>query len=186
MRSHTYKINKMLKDVLKEAREARKLKQTEVAEYVGVTPQTYMKWENGKNSPKAENIKLLAEILKVSESEICRGEVKNFKMDSLEFFRRVGVLMKEVPQTELLIAMHEYINDTKGFINMLAKVSDYPYELFDIKKSQNEIDNEIFHAKMTLAIIEKDGEAAFPSKEDMDKVKAHSLDILNKYADVRS
>lgn len=35
MKNHTYEINEMLKDVLREAREARKLKQTEVAEYVG-------------------------------------------------------------------------------------------------------------------------------------------------------
>ncbi|TXZ23625.1 helix-turn-helix transcriptional regulator, partial [Vibrio cholerae] len=43
----------MLEDVLKEMREKAGLKQSEVAEYVGVTPQTYMKWENGKNEPKA-------------------------------------------------------------------------------------------------------------------------------------
>ncbi|MCG6295771.1 helix-turn-helix transcriptional regulator, partial [Vibrio vulnificus] len=64
----------MLQDVLKEMREKARLKQSEVAEYVGVTPQTYMKWENGKNEPKASNLKKLAEILNVSEVELCRGE----------------------------------------------------------------------------------------------------------------
>lgn len=174
MKNHTYEINEMLKDVLKEAREARKLKQTEVAEYVGVTPQTYMKWENGKNEPKASNIKLLAEILKVSESEICRGEVKNFKMEPLEFVRRVGILMKEVPQTEMLIGMHEYINDTEGFINMLAKVSDYPYELFELQ----ERDAATFHAKLVLETI--GNEPVEGESELHKKARDHALSVLEK------
>lgn len=38
----------MLKDVLRKARTELGLKQNEVAEMVGVTQQTYLKWENGK------------------------------------------------------------------------------------------------------------------------------------------
>ena len=172
MKNHTYEINEMLKDVLREAREARKLKQTEVAEYVGVTPQTYMKWENGKNEPKASNIKLLAEILKVSESEICRGEVKHFKMEPLEFVRRVGILMNEVPQTEMLIGMHEFINDTEGFIKMLAEVSNYPYEFFEIQ----ERDSEISKAKFILEVIGT--EPVEGENELHKKAREHALDVL--------
>lgn len=51
-KKETYEMKIMLEDVLKEMREKAGLKQSEVAEYVGVTPQTYMKWENGKNEPK--------------------------------------------------------------------------------------------------------------------------------------
>jgi transcriptional regulator with XRE-family HTH domain len=67
----------MLQDVLKETRLSLNLKQADVAEYVGITTQTYMKWENGKNEPKATHIKKLAEILNISETEICRGELSN-------------------------------------------------------------------------------------------------------------
>ena len=180
MKNHTYEINEMLKDVLREAREARKLKQTEVAEYVGVTPQTYMKWENGKNEPKASNIKLLAEILKVSESEICRGEVKHFKMEPLEFVRRVGILMNEDPQTEMPTGMHEYINDTEGFIKMLSKVSDYPYEMFDIEERANDE----FQARLTLRVIESNSLDASP--EEIERAKKHAMKVLGMTEDVRS
>nr|WP_045110429.1 helix-turn-helix transcriptional regulator [Moritella viscosa] len=67
----------MLQDVLKETRLSLNLKQADVAEYVGITTQTYMKWENGKNEPKASHVKKLAEILNISEMEICRGELSN-------------------------------------------------------------------------------------------------------------
>ncbi len=174
MTNHTCTRVQMLKDVLKEAREARKLKQTDVAEYVGVTAQTYMKWENGKNEPKASNIKLLSEILKVSEGEICKGEVKHFKMDPLAFVRRVGILMNEVPHTELLIGMHEYINDTEGFINMLAKVSDYPYELLEIEEKEADT----YNAKLLLEVVgtePTDGES-----EQNKKARKHALEVLSK------
>ncbi|EIV0337215.1 helix-turn-helix transcriptional regulator, partial [Vibrio cholerae] len=75
----------MLKDVLKEMRERKQLKQSEVAEHVGVTAQTYMKWENGKNEPKASDIKKLAEILCVSESEICRGQKFDSDISEIQF-----------------------------------------------------------------------------------------------------
>jgi transcriptional regulator with XRE-family HTH domain len=139
MINHIYVAKKMLKDVLKEAREARKLKQTDVAEYVGVTPQTYMKWENGKNEPKASNIKMLAEILKVSEGEICKGEVKHFKMEPFDFIRKVGILISQVPQTEMLIAMHEYINDADGFIKKLTEPESHDIAEFDISSKKGEM-----------------------------------------------
>jgi transcriptional regulator with XRE-family HTH domain len=46
----------MLNNVIKEARLERNLKQEDVAAYVGVTVQTYSKWENGKTEPKASQV----------------------------------------------------------------------------------------------------------------------------------
>lgn len=63
----------MLSDVLKEARYNINLSQTEVAESIGVTKQTYLKWENGTTEPKASQVAKLAQVLRVTESEICRG-----------------------------------------------------------------------------------------------------------------
>ena len=54
-----------LKDVIKEARSKRSLKQEETAELVGVTVQTYSKWENGKTEPKASQVARLSKILGV-------------------------------------------------------------------------------------------------------------------------
>uniref|UniRef100_UPI003F580D3A helix-turn-helix transcriptional regulator n=1 Tax=Vibrio cholerae TaxID=666 RepID=UPI003F580D3A len=49
----------MLKDVLKEMRERKQLKQSEVAEHVGVTAQTYMKWKTAKTNPRQATSKNL-------------------------------------------------------------------------------------------------------------------------------
>lgn len=43
----------MIGSVLKEARALRNLCQPEVARLVGVTKQTYLKWENDTTEPKA-------------------------------------------------------------------------------------------------------------------------------------
>jgi len=64
----------MLKNVIREARLERNIKQEDVAAYVGVTVQTYSKWENGKTEPKASQVAKLADILKITEREICLGE----------------------------------------------------------------------------------------------------------------
>ncbi len=65
----------MIDDVLKTARDNIKLSQTDVAEKLNVTKQTYLKWENGITEPKASQISKLAEVLKITESEICKGEL---------------------------------------------------------------------------------------------------------------
>jgi transcriptional regulator with XRE-family HTH domain len=62
----------------------RSISQTEIAEMVGVTKQTYLKWENGVTEPKASQVVKLAEALGVSETEICRG-VLNTKMSLKKF-----------------------------------------------------------------------------------------------------
>ncbi|HFG1548285.1 TPA: helix-turn-helix transcriptional regulator, partial [Vibrio cholerae] len=79
----------MFKDVLREARTKLGLKQNEVAKLVGVTAQTYLKWENGKSEPKISQAGKLAKILKISEKELCQGEFHKQKMEPLTFIRKV-------------------------------------------------------------------------------------------------
>jgi transcriptional regulator with XRE-family HTH domain len=74
----------VISSVLKSARMTRSISQTEIAEMVGVTKQTYLKWENGVTEPKASQVVKLAEALGVSETEICRG-VLNTKMSLKKF-----------------------------------------------------------------------------------------------------
>ncbi|EOX4383417.1 helix-turn-helix transcriptional regulator [Vibrio cholerae] len=111
----------MLKDVLKEMRERKQLKQSEVAEHVGVTAQTYMKWENGKNEPKASDIKKLAEILCVSESEICRGQKFASDISEIQFMKKTASIMKELDEVTFTSILFEFITDKKGFMEKLEK-----------------------------------------------------------------
>lgn len=111
----------MLEDVLKEMREKAGLKQSEVAEYVGVTPQTYMKWENGKNEPKASNIKKLAEILKVSETELCRGE-RFYKEDNpIEFMKKTAQYLNLIDEVSFTSILFDCIEDKAAFFKALDK-----------------------------------------------------------------
>ncbi|EOX3449165.1 helix-turn-helix transcriptional regulator [Vibrio cholerae] len=111
----------MLKDVLKEMRERKQLKQSEVAEHVGVTAQTYMKWENGKNEPKASDIKKLAEILCVSESEICRGQKFDSDISEIQFMKKTASIMKELDEVTFTSILFEFITDKKGFMEKLEQ-----------------------------------------------------------------
>ncbi|MDE1335392.1 helix-turn-helix transcriptional regulator [Vibrio aestuarianus] len=151
-------VNKMLCDVLKEARNRLGLKQNEVAELVGVTPQTYLKWENGHSEPKITQAGKLAKALKVTEKELCQGEFHKQKMDPLEFIRKVEVLIQNVPHSEFLIGIQDYIDDEKGFMDMLKKASDYPYEIFDMEEVNN--------AKYMLELVES---GAFKFNKESDK-----------------
>lgn len=111
----------MLKDVLKLRREVQNLKQSEVAEFVGVTPQTYMKWENGKNEPKASNIKKLAEILKISESEICQGIIFSSNMNPLDFMKKVALFKNYLDDVTFTSILFDCIQDKDGFLNELER-----------------------------------------------------------------
>ncbi|NAZ72038.1 helix-turn-helix transcriptional regulator [Vibrio toranzoniae] len=112
-------MNIMLRDVLKEMRERKQLKQSEVADYVGVTAQTYMKWENGKNEPKASDIKKLAEILSVSESEICRGKKFDTNINELQFMKKTASIMREIDEVTFTSILLEFIQDKEKFIQRL-------------------------------------------------------------------
>lgn len=122
----------MLSDVLKSQREHLKLKQAEIAEYVGVTPQTYMKWENGKNEPKASDLKKLSEILHISANEIVEGRLYT-PIDPIAFMRefaKLEGLLDVVTKTDILM---KYISDMEGVIRELKievrKRTNLPEEL---------------------------------------------------------
>ena len=114
-----------LKDVIKEARLKKNLKQEDAAELVSVTVQTYSKWENGKTEPKASQVGKLSKILAVSTNEICNGE-KSKKLDLIEFMKMVSEISKETSDFELKMAIWESIDDDNRFINNLRKYSSVP------------------------------------------------------------
>ncbi|WP_144207734.1 helix-turn-helix transcriptional regulator [Shewanella donghaensis] len=74
----------MLKDVLKDARNRKGLKQEDVANSIKVAKQTYLKWENGTTEPKASQVMALSHVLDITPNEICSGRLN--KRYSLEEF----------------------------------------------------------------------------------------------------
>lgn len=143
---------KMLKDVLKQARLATNLKQSEVAEQMGVTPQTYLKWENGRSEPKISQVGKLSDILKVSVDEICRGEVFSNEADPLVFMRKIAVLKNALDEVTFTSTLAEYINDQIGFIEKLEKElkandealqkAEYDYAMRQVWADQHEAEYE--------------------------------------------
>jgi transcriptional regulator with XRE-family HTH domain len=112
-----------LHDVIKEARLKRNLKQEDAAKMVGVTVQTYGKWESGKTEPKASQAALLSEILKISTNSICNGK-EDEKMDMVEFIRKASNLSHNVSGFDLTMTVWECINNDHKYLNMLQELND--------------------------------------------------------------
>ncbi|EFR8403331.1 helix-turn-helix transcriptional regulator [Salmonella enterica] len=115
----------MLKDVLKERRKALRLKQSEVAEKIGVTTQTYMKWENGIYEPKISYVTKIAKALNVSEKEICKGELNKSVEYSLdEFLDDYSYYERIIGRWKVIKIMYDNIGDIEEFKNDLEKEVD--------------------------------------------------------------
>ena len=160
-------VSMSIGNTLKSRRIALNIKQEDLAEQLGVTDQTVSKWERDLTEPKASQVCQLSEILKISEKEICRGTIIKRKSDPFDFVRKVSILMQEVPHTELLVGMQEFIEDEEGFLKMLSKVSDHPFELFEIEAKQE--------AAFTKRIIMK--QMNFKNDEEYDK---YVKDLISK------
>ncbi|MEZ8657364.1 helix-turn-helix transcriptional regulator [Vibrio splendidus] len=159
-------MNIMLKDVLKEMRELKQLKQSEVAEYVGVTAQTYMKWENGKNEPKASDIKKLAEILSVSESEICRGKTFKTNVNELQFMKKTASIMNEIDEVTFTSTLFKFIQDKEDFLSVLEKErpsNEDLLEKFLAERERNEMEAEEHQARIE--------EEAAQHQQDLDELE---------------
>lgn len=112
----------MLKDVLREARTKKGLKQEEVAEMVKVAKQTYLKWENGATEPKASQILNLSEVLDVTPNEICQGKrYHRYQLD--EFIIKQAVINKS-REIETLRAW-ENIADHDAYFSSLEQAERY-------------------------------------------------------------
>lgn len=107
----------MLKDVLREARNAQRIKQEDIAKIVGVAKQTYLKWENGSTEPKASQVVKLADTLNISTSEICRGKL-NVRYSLQDFIMEMQIA-RPSPEIKALITW-EHICDHGKFIKELA------------------------------------------------------------------
>lgn len=107
----------MIGDVLKEARANTNLSQYDMADKLGVTKQTYMKWENGITEPKATQVNQLADILGITEAEICRGKL-NVRYTLEHFIYRLNY---ERPSPEMqILKLWEVVDDHEEFFKSLV------------------------------------------------------------------
>ena len=106
----------MISDVLKEAREKTGQSQSDVANKVGVTKQTYLKWENGVTEPKASQVSKLADVLGVTETEICKGKInKKMKLDTF-----IYDLSRLDPNSSMIaLRAWEQVPDHREFLSSL-------------------------------------------------------------------
>jgi len=132
-------ISMTIGNTLKDRRISLSIKQEDIAEQMSVTVQTVSKWERDLTEPKASQVCQLSQILKITEKEICRGTTTSDKSDPFEFVRKVSILMKEIPHTELLVGMQEFIDDEDGFLKMLTEISNYPFDLFSTQDRNAEL-----------------------------------------------
>lgn len=125
----------MLKDVLKEARTRKGLKQEEVADMVKVAKQTYLKWENGATEPKASQILSLSKALGVSPNEICQGKL-NHRYPLDEFIIKQAVLGKS-REIETLRAWEHIANHDAYFASLegTERYSDGELEVLATEES---------------------------------------------------
>lgn len=170
--NHTYLRFVVLQNVLREAREALHLKQTDVAEYVGVTTQTYLKWENGKNEPKASHLKKLTEILQVTGSELIEGKLISNNIDQLSFMKKVSPVRTLIDDVTFMSLIYDSIEDKDKFLSelhrSLVKVhgfgledpEDIPLELIDAAENRMEQkaieEAEKIEAKIDEVLFSKD------------------------------
>ncbi|AUL95578.1 hypothetical protein FORC54_1438 [Vibrio vulnificus] len=114
----------MIGDVLKEARANTNLSQYDMADKLGVTKQTYMKWENGITEPKATQVSQLAKILKITEAEICRGKL-NTRYSLEDFIYRLN---SERPSPEMqILKLWETVEDHEKFFKSLKPKTEQQY-----------------------------------------------------------
>jgi transcriptional regulator with XRE-family HTH domain len=113
---------------IKVARERIGLKQNEAAELIGVSLQTYNKWENNKTEPKASQIAKLADVIKISPNSICKGNEHHRGKDPLEFMRKFSKLQNSVSEVEFSLLLWESLDDEQEFLTKLQDLSGIPDE----------------------------------------------------------
>jgi Zn-dependent peptidase ImmA (M78 family)/DNA-binding XRE family transcriptional regulator len=82
-----------------EARLAKRLKQTELAERVGITRQAVSAYEQGNKSPEPDTLIKIAAVLEQPLSYFLAAELPTFGKDSVRFFRATGAKTKRRNQS---------------------------------------------------------------------------------------
>lgn len=118
-------------ETIKVRRESLNIQQTDAAKAVGVTVQTYSKWENDKTEPKASQVHKLAKLLKISEKYICQGYLPQKSDDPYQFIRSMSSLNSKMNNIDFIMTIWQNIEDDQHMIDELIKVSGLPEEMFN-------------------------------------------------------
>jgi transcriptional regulator with XRE-family HTH domain len=114
-------------NVIKAARLKKSIKQSTVAKEVGVTVQTYIKWENDETEPKASQVAKLGAILGISNNSICLG-LADSKMELTGFIRYFSKVVSHANDFEVGLTIWENIQNDYDFINKLRKNAGIAFE----------------------------------------------------------
>lgn len=102
-----------------------------------------MKWENGKNEPKASNVKKLAEILQVSEMEICRGALLDSDVyEQVDFMKKVASMQRYIDEVTFTSLLHKFVLNKDAFLQKLESemTSSHGFKLEDIDNLPRELE----------------------------------------------
>ena len=125
-----------LGEVIKNARLRKNIKQSEIAKEVGVTVQTYIKWEADETEPKASQIAKLSKALDLSANAICSGE-ENQKMDLPAFMRVFSKIQQHASEFELALSIWETIESDTTFIKSIRKNARLEFVPYDTEYDPN-------------------------------------------------
>ncbi|MGR5339919.1 helix-turn-helix domain-containing protein [Vibrio astriarenae] len=162
------KINMSIGEVLKERRIELSIKQEDLAEQVEVTVQTVSKWERGITEPKATQVAKLANVLKLSEREICQGSRNSTsQMEIVDFIGEVDSAMHAIPKTQFLIELYNHLDNQHEFVNNIRDLAEKP----SLEEQM------IAHAKSWLEKADK-GSITFENDEERDLFYSHFEKML--------
>lgn len=112
---------------LKEARIAKNLKQSEVADMLGVKKNTISNWENGKSNPDIDSLMQLCDIYNISCSALLEESYKSEQSNSLHItgiekdiimsYRKSDSISKEIVHRAL------GIESLKGALKKMEEIS---------------------------------------------------------------
>ena len=112
---------------LKEARIAQNLKQSEVADMLGVKKNTISNWENGKSNPDIDSLMQLCDIYNISCSALLEESYKSEQSNSLHItgiekdiimsYRKSDSISKEIVHRAL------GIESLKGALQKMEEIS---------------------------------------------------------------
>lgn len=119
-----------LGEVIKDARLKKNIKQAEIAKEVGITVQTYIKWEADETEPKASQVVKLGKVLDLSANEICAGK-RSYKMNLPSFMVAFSKIQQQASALELALSVWETVEDDQTFIDSVRKNANLGLRLKD-------------------------------------------------------
>ena len=111
-------------EVIKKSRLKKNIKQADIAKEIGVTVQTYIKWEANQTEPRASQINKLSKILELPTSAICAGEDSK-KMDLIDFIIMFSKFDEHIDKHQLILSIWENVeNDEKLMESMIKNMTE--------------------------------------------------------------